>query len=362
MTTKTKQPRSQPFHHLTNEELWQAVRKKDGTVSDQFVFGVKTTGVYCRSNCPARLPLRKNVTFFATPQEARGAGYRPCLRCQPDRGSLNERHAEKIAQACRIIESAETSFPLNELAEKVGLSPHHFHRLFKARTGVTPKAYSTAHRNKRVRTSLSESKTVTEAIYAAGYNSNSRFYESSSASLGMTPNLFREGGSGTTIRFAVGECWLGTILVAASGKGICAIHLGDDPEALIHDLEDRFDQAELVGGDAEFEKIVAMVVGFVNDPSLGLDLPLDIRGTAFQQRVWTALRQIPVGATATYTEIAERIGQPKSIRAVAGACAANALAVAIPCHRVIRTDGSLSGYRWGIERKENLLQREQELA
>lgn len=362
MTAKTKRPRSCQVNNLTDEELWQAVLQKDGTVSEQFVYAVKTTGVYCRSDCPARLPLRKNVAFFATPQEAQAAGYRACRRCQPDRVSLAERHAEKVAQACRLIETAETPFPLNELAEKVGLSAYHFHRLFKAQTGVTPKAYSTAHRNKRVRESLSESKTVTEAIYAAGYNSNSRFYESSNASLGMSPNLFRDGGGGTTIRFALGECWLGTILVAASEKGICAILLGDDPETLIHDLEDQFDQAELIGGDADFEKIVAMVVGFVNDPTLGLDLPLDIRGTAFQQRVWAALRQIPVGSTATYTEIAERIGQPKSVRAVAGACAANTLAVAIPCHRVIRTDGSLSGYRWGIERKGTLLQREQELA
>jgi AraC family transcriptional regulator of adaptative response/methylated-DNA-[protein]-cysteine methyltransferase len=203
--------------------------------------------------------------------------------------------------------------------------------------------------------------TVTQAIYAAGFHSNSRFYENANASLGMTPNLYREGGRGTTIRFAIGECWLGTILVAASVKGICAILLGDDPESLLHDLEDRFDKSDLIGGDREFENIVAEVVGHMNDPSLGLDLPLDIRGTAFQQRVWNALRQIPVGSTATYSEIAERIGQPQSVRAVAGACAANALAVAIPCHRVIRTDGSLSGYRWGIERKANLLQREQEL-
>lgn len=361
MIIKSQSPRTNPAKNLSDDDRWQAVQKKDGTVSHQFVYAVKTTGVYCRSGCPARLPLRKNVAFYQTPQKARDAGYRPCQRCHPDRGSLTERHAEKIAQACRLIETAQTPFPLNELAQKVGLSSYHFHRLFKAQTGVTPKAYATAHRSKRVRESLSNSKTVTEAIYAAGYNSNSRFYESSNTSLGMTPNLFREGGTGTTIRFALGKCWLGTILVAASEKGICAILLGDDPELLVHDLEDQFNQAELIGGDCEFEKIVAMVVGFVNDPSLGLDLPLDIRGTAFQQRVWAALRQIPVGTTATYTDIAEHIGQPKSVRAIAGACAANTLAVVIPCHRVIRTNGSLSGYRWGIERKANLLQQERKL-
>lgn len=361
MTAETQSPKPPTGQNLSDDDRWQAVQRKDRSVSDLFVYAVMTTGVYCRSGCPARLPLRKNVAFYQAPQEAREAGYRPCLRCHPDRGNLAERQAEKIAEACRIIEAAESPISLNDLADRVGLSPYHFHRLFKAQTGVTPKAFTAAHRIKRVRETLAESETVTEAIYAAGYHSNSRFYETSNASLGMKPNLFREGGSGTTIHFALGECWLGTILVAATERGICAILLGDDPESLIHELEEQFDKAELVGGDRHFEKIVATVVGFVNDPSLGLNLPLDIRGTAFQQRVWNALRQIPVGSTATYADIAERIGQPKSVRAVAGACAANTLAVAIPCHRVIRTDGSLSGYRWGIERKGNLLQREQEI-
>lgn len=362
MATKQHRPMALPGTTLSDDACWQAVVDRDSSVSDRFVYAVKTTGIYCRCGCPARLPLRKNVDFYQTPQQAREAGYRPCQRCQPDRESLAGRHAEKIVRACRMIEAAETSVSLNALAHAVGLSPYHFHRLFKAQTGVTPKAYATAQRSKRVRENLSDARTVTDAIYAAGYNSNSRFYESSNAALGMAPHLFREGGSGTQIRFALGECWLGTILVAASAKGICAIFLGNDPASLLQELEDQFDKAELVGGDRDFEKVVASVVGFLNDPTVGLDLPLDIRGTAFQQRVWEALRQIPTGTTVTYTEIARRIGQPKSVRAVAGACAANVLAVAIPCHRVIRTDGSLSGYRWGIERKETLLKREQKLA
>lgn len=232
------------------------------------------------------------------------------------------------------------------------------HRIFKAETGVTPKAYAAAHRGQKVRAHLASSASVTEAIYAAGYNSNGRFYEGANQLLGMTPKNFRAGGSNTQIRFAVGECSLGAILVAASERGVCAILLGDDPQALLLDLQDRFLNAELMGGDADFELQVAQVVGFVEMPQYGLDLPLDVRGTAFQQRVWQALLDIPAGSTASYSEIAQRIGAPKSARAVAGACAANALAVAIPCHRVVRNDGGLSGYRWGIERKRTLLERE----
>ena len=238
------------------------------------------------------------------------------------------------------------------------MSRFHFHRVFKTLTGVTPKAYVAAHRAQRVRDELSRTDTVTEAIYGAGFNSNGRFYATSSEVLGMTPTNFRSGGHGACIRFAVGECSLGSILVAATDKGVCAIMLGDDPEALVRDLQDRFPQAQLLGGDEDFEHVVAKVVGFVEAPALGLDLPLDVQGTAFQQRVWQALRAIPSGTTASYTEIAERIGAPQAVRAVAQACASNALAVAIPCHRVVRQDGALAGYRWGVERKRALLERE----
>ena len=267
-------------------------------------------------------------------------------------------HAAKVAEVCRFIESAAEIPSLNTLADRAGLSAYHFHRVFKAVTGVTPRAYAAAHRARRVRSELRRGGKVTDAIYDAGYGSNGRFYETSDEVLGMTPSAYRAGGANTEIRFAVGECSMGSILVAQSARGICAIFLGDDPQALVRDLQDRFPRARLMGGNREYEKLVARVVGFVEAPALGLDLPLDVRGTAFQQRVWQALRKIPAGATASYTEIAKRIGAPRSVRAVAGACAANPLAVVIPCHRVLRNDGALSGYRWGVERKQALLKRE----
>ena len=269
--------------------------------------------------------------------------------------------ATKVEAACRTIETAEQSPSLAALAGAAELSRFHFHRIFRKLTGVTPKAYALAHRAERTRRALSKSNTVTGAIYEAGYNSNGRFYAESSRMLGMTLRTFRRGGTGETIRFAVGECSLGSILVAASAKGVCAIFLGDDPDRLARELQDRFSKASLMGGDRKFERIVAKVVGLVETPKHGLDLPLDIRGTAFQRRVWQALCKIPSGATASYAEIAARIGAPKSVRAVASACAANPMAIAIPCHRVVRTDGNLSGYRWGVERKRSLLEREKKL-
>jgi AraC family transcriptional regulator of adaptative response/methylated-DNA-[protein]-cysteine methyltransferase len=238
------------------------------------------------------------------------------------------------------------------------MSRFHFHRVFKNVTGVTPKAYAAQHRARQVRDGLSGGQSVTDAIYGAGFSSSGRFYAEASQTLGMTPTNFRAGGKGESIRFAVGQCSLGAVLVAASDKGVCAISIGDDPERLLHDLQDRFPKAQLIGGDPDFEQWVAKVVGFVERPALDLDLPLDVRGTAFQRRVWQALRAIPAGKTASYTEIAAHIGAPKAVRAVAQACASNPIAVAIPCHRVVRTDGALSGYRWGVERKRQLLDSE----
>ncbi|RYD49695.1 MAG: methylated-DNA--[protein]-cysteine S-methyltransferase [Verrucomicrobiaceae bacterium] len=272
--------------------------------------------------------------------------------------AVTSKHAAAVTAACRAIESADEAPSLAELAAAAGMSPFHFQRVFKQATGVTPKAFATARRSERIRQSLRKRGTVTEAIYDAGFNSNGRFYEKSSGMLGMTPGNFKSGGKGETIRFAIAGCSLGSILVASSETGVCSILLGDDPHALAIDLQDRFPKAELIGADSSYEKLVAEVVGFIEAPRLGLDLPLDVRGTAFQQRVWQALREIPAGTTRSYREIAERIGSPGSVRAVAGACAANAIAVAIPCHRVVRTDGNLSGYRWGVERKQALLDRE----
>jgi AraC family transcriptional regulator of adaptative response/methylated-DNA-[protein]-cysteine methyltransferase len=341
-----------------SDPRWAAVMARSAAADGSFFYSVKTTGVYCRPSCAARHPRPENVRFHATREEAAAAGFRPCKRCKPDQSGLAEQHAAKVTQACRLIETSARAPSLEQLARHVGLSVFHFHRIFKAATGLTPRAYTVAHRGKRVRKELGRHRTVSRAIYESGYNSNARFYDESQQVLGMTPTAYRAGGAQAEIRFAIGECSLGSILVAASERGVCAILLGDDPEALARDLQDRFPRATLIGGDPEFERLVSRVVGFVEAPALGLDLPLDVRGTAFQQRVWQALREIPPGSTATYAEIASRIGSPRSVRAVAGACSANSLAVAIPCHRVVRTDGNLSGYRWGVERKRALLQRE----
>jgi AraC family transcriptional regulator of adaptative response/methylated-DNA-[protein]-cysteine methyltransferase len=341
-----------------SDQRWDAVVRRDATADGRFVYAVTSTGVFCRPSCGARLPRRDNVLFFDQPDQAVTAGFRPCRRCRPDLPPKTQRQAALIAAVCRMIEDADEPPTLEGLAAAAGLSRFHFQRLFKTVTGVTPKAYLAAHRHDRVRRELTVAATVTEAIYDAGYNSNGRFYAVSSAILGMTPTDYRDGGRGQTIRFAIGACSLGAILVAASGVGICAILLGDDPDGLIADLERRFPKAQLIGGDAGFEDWVARVVGLVEQPAQGLDLPLDIRGTAFQQRVWQALRAIAPGTTASYTDIARVIGQPAAARAVARACAANPLAVAIPCHRVVRQDGGLSGYRWGVARKRALLTRE----
>jgi AraC family transcriptional regulator, regulatory protein of adaptative response / methylated-DNA-[protein]-cysteine methyltransferase len=337
---------------------WAAVLARDMTADGDFVYSVGTTGVYCRPSCASRRARPEHVAFHQTTADAERAGFRPCLRCRPDQPPLVEQHAATVARLCRFIESADQAPSLEALAQEAGLSVYHLHRLFKAATGLTPKAYAAAHRARRVRAELGRSDTVTEAIYGAGYNSNGRFYAQSNDVLGMTPSRYRAGGADTDIRFAIGECSLGAILVAASEIGVCAILIGDDPDALAHDLKDRFPRAKLIGGDAAFERLVAKVVGLVEAPAVGLDLPLDVRGTAFQQRVWQALRDIPAGRTLSYADLARRIGAPKSVRAVAQACGANPLAVAIPCHRVVRNDGALAGYRWGVERKRTLLERE----
>jgi AraC family transcriptional regulator of adaptative response/methylated-DNA-[protein]-cysteine methyltransferase len=341
-----------------DEDRWQAVKRRDPAFDGQFVFAVRTTGIYCRPSCASRPAKRENVTFFESAAKAEQAGYRACKRCRPDKLGEPDPQVRAVSQACAQIEQAEEAPKLADLAAGVGLSPYHFHRVFKAITGVTPKAYAAERRARRAADRLRMAETVTEAIYDAGFNSSSRFYESTDARLGMTPGAVRRGGAGAVIRFAVGEASLGAVLVAATDKGVCAILLGDDPEALLRDLQDRFPKAELQGGEAEFERMVARVVGLVEAPGQRLDLPLDIRGTAFQQKVWAALTAIPAGKTATYTEIARAIGQPRAVRAVAQACGANPLAIAIPCHRVVRSDGDLSGYRWGVERKRKLINRE----
>ncbi len=342
----------------SDDSRWAAVQRRDPEADGQFYYSVRTTGVYCRPSCPSRGARRANVAFHASCAAAEAAGFRPCQRCHPTLPPLAERQAQAVARACRLIDAAEAAMDLDSLAQAVGMSRFHFHRIFKAHTGITPKAYASARRTARLQQGLGAAPSVTDALYDAGFGSSGRLYEASAGALGMTPGRYRAGGQGETIRFAVGACSLGAILVAATERGICAILIGDEPEPLVRDLQERFPRAELKGAEPAFEQTVAQVVGLVEAPRLGLDLPLDVRGTAFQRRVWEALRAVPAGSTVSYAELARRIGLPTGARAVAGACAANPVAVAIPCHRVVRLDGALSGYRWGIERKRTLLERE----
>lgn len=350
---------STSLSYSTDDARWRAVLTRDPAADSQFVYAVRTTGVYSRPSSLTRLPKRQNVEFFDSADVAEAAGYRPSRRARGDRTAIALERAARVVQACRQIEASESFPDLHALAQQACLSPYHFHRIFKAETGLTPKAYARASRSRKLRAELSAREaSVTDAIYSAGFSSSSRFYETSDQVLGMPARDYRAGGVGAVIRFAVGQCSLGAILVAQTQRGICAISLGDDPDVLVRWLQDQFPKAQIIGGDAAFEQLMAHVVGFVEAPSVGLNLPLDVQGTAFQERVWQALTEIPPGTTVNYTQIAERIGMPKAVRAVAGACGANRIAVAIPCHRVVRRDGGISGYRWGVDRKRELLRRE----
>ncbi len=325
---------------VADDPRWAQIASRDSAADGVFWYSVMTTGVYCRPSCPSRTANPKNVQLHDTLAAARATGFRPCKRCKPDGPSIDEETGRLVAKACRLIESSDERLSLGALASAVGRSPSHFHRQFKSTTGLTPKEYADGHRANRIREGLMKNTSVTEAIYDAGFNSSGRFYEKSNDLLGMTPTQYRAGGANEEIRFAVGQSTLGAILVASSKKGIAAILLSNDPDKLVRQLQDRFPKAKLIGAEKDYEALVARVVGFIEAPGRGgLSLPLDIRGTAFQQRVWRALREIPAGETVTYTEIAKKIGSPKSVRAVASACAANNIAVAIPCHRVVRTDG-----------------------
>ncbi len=338
-------------------DRWRAVQQRDREADGVFFYAVRTTGVYCRPSCAARRPLRANVSFHASTAAARAAGFRPCKRCRPDERAASP-HAAAIASACRLLARVDEPLTVGAVAAAVGMSRFHFQRAFKAATGVTPKNYASAERRRRLSAELRGGSAVTDAFYAAGFNSSSRFYGEARRQLGMRPKQVRDGGRHVELRFAVGTCSLGAILVAATERGVCALLLGDDPAELVRDLEKRFPHAKRRPGGAAFERSIARVVEFVDTPRTGLDLPLDIRGTAFEQRVWQALLAVPAGATVTYSELARRIGTPQAARAVARACAANPLAVVVPCHRVVRADGSLAGYRWGVERKRALLERE----
>ena len=342
------------------ERHWNALQNRQQDNDSPFLYGVLTTGIYCRPNCASRMPNRENVRFFETNSEAERAGFRPCKRCTPHKVTAPETQKQTVLQVCRLIQEAHEPLSVQELAVAVGWSVSYLQHTFKAIMGITPKKYAQAHRLNRVRQELPNAPTVTDALAQAGFTKSSQFYEGGTAALGMTPATYKNGGKGMMIRYAITPCFLGNVLVAATPKGICRIDIDNDPAFLVERLRGTFPNAQLSYDTTEFQKVVAQVIAFLAAPKEGVNFPLDIQGTAFQQRVWAALQAIPVGATATYTEIAAQIGSPKAVRAVAQACAANTLAVAIPCHRVVRTNGDLSGYRWGIERKRTLLDREVE--
>jgi AraC family transcriptional regulator of adaptative response/methylated-DNA-[protein]-cysteine methyltransferase len=343
---------------LDFDKCWAALEQRDSAAASGFFYGVRTTGVYCRAGCTSRMPLRRNTMFFETPEEAEAAGLRPCKRCRPTEDSSASRHVAAVERACALLRSSDTIPSLAELADAAGISPFHFHRVFKQITGATPRDYARTHRLGRLADKLETGQPVTEAIYASGFGSSSRAYESAPAGLGMTPGARRRGGAGQTIRFVTVETPLGWALVGATERGICMTALADDRDRLETSLRQRFPAAALIADDAGLKEWADRIVHFITAPDRNLDLPLDIQGTAFQARVWRALQKIPLGKTASYTEVAAALGQPKAVRAVAQACAANKLALLVPCHRVIRSDGDLGGYRWGLERKRALLARE----
>ena len=342
---------------LTDEQCWQAVCNRDEQCDGQFVFAVRTTGIFCRPSCRSRRPLRENVAFYPDPACALDAGFRPCKRCQPNNTSPAQQRREKVEKACRLL-AQDSPVTLEQLADAVAMSPWHFHRLFKTTTGMTPKNWQQAFRARRLQHTLAESDTITDAVLAAGFPDNSSYYRKADAALGMTASQYRRGGDDTTVHYALSRSTLGHCLVAESERGICAVLLADDEDALLAELRQIFPNAQREPGSERFALRVAQVVQHLDDARIAFTLPLDLRGTAFQLQVWQALRALAPGETVSYQTLAKRIGKPSAVRAVASACAANKLAIVIPCHRVVRADGGLSGYRWGATRKARLLQRE----
>ena len=343
---------------LDTESCWTAVVNRDRGADGKFLYGVKTVGVYCRPGCPSRRPNRENAVFFADAAAAEKAGYRPCKRCRPTDSAADAHHRRAVEKACRLIRSSDMPPTLAALAREVAISPHHFHRLFRRITGVTPRDWAQAQRLGKLGQRLDAGEDVSDAIYAAGFGASARAYDAAPAGLGMTPGARRKGGQGETIRFTTVRCVLGRALIAATTRGVCAAALGDDAATLKAELRGRFPAATLVEDGAALRQWADAFVRFIARPDAAPDLPLDIRGTAFQARVWRELRRIPPGTTVSYSAIADAIGQPTASRAVARACATNPVAVLVPCHRVIGSDGALTGYRWGVERKQKLLKRE----
>ena len=340
------------------ESWWKAIVDRDKSANGLFFYAVTTTGVFCRPGCSSRLPNRKNVEFYTSCKDAENAGYRPCKRCIPCADSKEHEIEKKIIRACRCIEKSETPLRLKDLATKASLSPYHFHRLFKKIVGGTPKQYSSIHLSNRFKENLKTSQSVTDAIYSTGYSSSSGAYDKRKNRLSMPPKVYKNGAAGVIITYGLAECFLGWVIVAATERGVCSIEFGDDPAILPKQVQSRFPKAQLQKAGEGFAALIKEVVQFIQSPGQGINIPLDIQGTAFQQRVWNVLRQIQPGETLSYSEVAERIGNPNAVRAVATACASNKLAVVIPCHRVISKTGKVSGYRWGVERKQLLLEAE----
>lgn len=348
---------------LPTEELrWQAVGNRDVRFDGAFVFGVRTTGIYCKPSCPARRPRRENVVFFNSGTDAAQAGFRSCRRCRPELNAAMNPQAQLVARVCRLIEAHPASPSLAELGASVKLSPHHLQRTFKSFVGVTPRAYAAALRLARFKAEVKAGRSVTDALYEAGYESSSRLYEKSAAHLGMTPAKYQDGGKGMTINYAIVDCDLGRMLVAASERGVCAVTFGDDDEKLLAALQAEYAAADVRRDDATLAAHVRPLLDHLAGKQPQLDLPTDVRATAFRLRVWAELRRIPYGETRSYGEVAAAIGQPTAVRAVASACAANPLALITPCHRVVREGGALSGYRWGVGRKRRLLEMEREVS
>ena len=355
-TAKQDKPGSKAYS--SNWQRWQALVRRDPRAEGRFVYSVHSTGIYCRPTCPSRLAARTNVAFHGTAAEAKAMGFRPCKRCRPDEDFQNSRQITAIKKACELISNTDSKPDLSALAEKAGFSRFHFQRLFKRLVGVTPGQFAAACQTRRVQGTLRSAGSVTDAIYEAGFSSGSRFYEKTNARLGMTPARYRAGGSNVAIRHAVANTPLGLVLVAATDQGICSIRFGDSRSGLEDELKKEFPNANFAGADKVLLGWVKSVVRQIRQPATNLNLPLDARGTAFQHQVWEALRTIPPGQTRSYTDVAHQLGKPAAVRAVARACATNPVAVVIPCHRVLGRDGSLRGYRWGMERKRKLLDRE----
>jgi AraC family transcriptional regulator of adaptative response/methylated-DNA-[protein]-cysteine methyltransferase len=349
----------QPIAETAEERYWRAVQERDARSDGVFVFAVRSTGIYCRPSCPARRPGREQVRFFPDAPVAEAAGFRACRRCRPGEAHDGDSRAELVHRVCRWIEAQDgVPWTLDDLGRETGVSPWHLHRTFKAVVGITPRQYADTCRLKRLKQGLREEKDVTEALYEAGYGSSSRLYERAADQLGMTPGTYRRGGRNTRLGYATTSCALGRLLVAASDQGVCAVSLGESDAELVDALRREFPEAEIQPEPARLGQWVDLLLRHLEGREPCLDLPLDVRATAFQRRVWEALRTIPAGSTRSYAEIARSLGQPGAARAVGRACGANPVALVIPCHRAVREDGSLAGYRWGVERKQRLIERE----